>query len=451
MKKIRLALAIALSCSAAGWHCNDTSAQQSPEFRQASEVVQMWQQMLVALAQNSEGYRPPVSARMFAYVGLAAWEAGRPAIPDALSFEGRLNGLHLPRAENSDHFCVGASLNAAYATLARCFFPHAARPTLQQCQDLCAHIEGIYREKFPANEVAMAEAFGRSVADSVFLWSATDSIGHEAYFYNFDQNYQISTQVGHWQPSAEHPMPALLPHWARARAFVVAPASCSSKEPLPFSENKGSEFFAQAMEVYSLSMPITEEKRWVAEFWSDDVPGVSMCAATRWISIALQAIQNTNASLPKSLETFLKIGFALNDVSIKVWQEKYAYDLERPETYIQRNIAPDWKPTQPAPPFPSYPSGHAGFGAASAVVLQHIFGASFSMTDRTHEGRKEFLGKPRRFESFQDMARESAISRLFLGVHYRMDSEEGLRVGEFIGHEIANLQTWQTATYLSQK
>jgi hypothetical protein len=193
------------------------------------------------------------------------------------------------------------------------------------------------------------------------------------------------------------------------------------------------------MEVYSLSIPMTEEKRWIAEFWSDDAPGVSICAATRWVSITCQALQKNKSSLPIALETLLKIGFALHDTGVKVWQEKYAHSIERPGAYIRRNISSQWASLHEAPPFPSYPSGHAGFAAAAAAVLKRQLGSSFPITDRTHEGRKEFLGTPRHFKSFEEMANESSLSRLYLGVHFRMDVEEGLRVGSLIGEKIADL------------
>jgi hypothetical protein len=56
--------------------------------------------------------------------------------------------------------------------------------------------------------------------------------------------------------------------------------------------------------------------------------------------------------------------------------------------------------------------------------------------DKSHEGLKDFSVKPRSFRSFDEMARENALSRILLGVHWRMDSEEGLRLGSLVGKEI---------------
>ena len=92
-----------------------------------------------------------------------------------------------------------------------------------------------------------------------------------------------------------------------------------------------------------------------------------------------------------------------------------------------------------SPSFPAYPSGHSTFGAASAEALASVFGYSYSMTDNCHKHRAEFEGYPRTFNSFYEMANENAWSRVPLGVHFRMDAEEGMRYGTEIGREVNRL------------
>ena len=133
------------------------------------------------------------------------------------------------------------------------------------------------------------------------------------------------------------------------------------------------------------------------------------------------------------------MGLALNDVTVMVWASKYFYNMERPDTYIKRNINKNWEPLHPTPNFPAYPSGHATFGAAAGEILKSIFGNKISITDRSHEDNKEFIGTPRSFNSFDKMILENATSRLYLGVHYRMDCDEGLRLGKIIGMNAAKL------------
>jgi hypothetical protein len=122
--------------------------------------------------------------------------------------------------------------------------------------------------------------------------------------------------------------------------------------------------------------------------------------------------------------------------------------LERPESYIQRIIDPSWEPNLEnplngtdgiSPSFPAYPSGHSTFGAASAEALASVFGYSYAMTDNCHKNRSEFSGYPRSFTSFYEMANENAWSRVPLGVHFRMDAEEGMRYGTEIGRAVNRL------------
>ena len=75
----------------------------------------------------------------------------------------------------------------------------------------------------------------------------------------------------------------------------------------------------------------------------------------------------------------------------------------------------------------------AGVGAE---ILGDLLGREFKMTDKSHINRKEFVGTPRTFHSFDEMANESAYSRMLLGVHFRNDCEEGLRIGYLIGKRV---------------
>ena len=59
------------------------------------------------------------------------------------------------------------------------------------------------------------------------------------------------------------------------------------------------------------------------------------------------------------------------------------------------------------------------------------------MTDFSNDGSDAFPTKPRKFSSFAAMAAENALSRVYMGVHYRMDCEEGLRLGKAIGKKVS--------------
>ena len=79
-------------------------------------------------------------------------------------------------------------------------------------------------------------------------------------------------------------------------------------------------------------------------------------------------------------------------------------------------------------------------GAAAAEVLTSLYGTDYKLTDKSHIDRTDFAVKPRSFNSFDQMAKENALSRILLGVHWRMDAEEGLRLGALIGKQVSQLE-----------
>ncbi|MBP8238730.1 MAG: vanadium-dependent haloperoxidase [Saprospiraceae bacterium] len=413
----------------------------------AFEVALDWNEFLLELDRFSEGYRPPVSARMFAYCGIAAWESILPAYPEAISCSTSWKNLQLPVWKGTQDFVPAAALNAAYAGIARLYYPHAPIWLKNRREQLAASAHNALLAQYPAEAVLASQSYGRAVAEAVFQWSATDAVGHQAFLYNYDRNFQLPQIKGQWYVSEQDVMPPLLPYWGRARTFLSAVSDTEFRSPIEFSEAPNAPFFAQAMEVYVLSNPIKEENRWIAEFWSDDFPGVTFSAASRWISITNQALDKARPDLLHALETWLRVGWALNDVIVNVWHAKYTFRLERPYTYIQRNINSKWEPLHHTPPFPAYPSGHAGLAAAATSVLTSMLGENFVLTDRSHQGRKEFLGKPRSYQSFEEMAAENAFSRILMGVHFRMDCEEGLRIGGLVGKKTSSHQLYVESKY----
>jgi hypothetical protein len=235
-------------------------------------------------------------------------------------------------------------------------------------------------------------------------------------------------------------MPPLLPYWGKVRPFVIQTDQYIAKPLPPYSISPNDIYQQQALEIISLSKPLSAENQWIASFWHDDHPGITFSPPGHWLAITNQVIEKECPTIEKAMETYLKIGFALTDAFIACFNSKYIYNLERPETYIQHHIDPNWRSFVPTPSFPSYPSGHAMIGAASAEVLSVLYGKSYKMVDSSHKGLKAFNIKPRKFNSFKEMSNENAISRVFLGVHWRLDCDEGLRLGSLIGKEVSALQ-----------
>lgn len=183
--------------------------------------------------------------------------------------------------------------------------------------------------------------------------------------------------------------------------------------------------------------------------------------------IAREAIASKGLTDPLALaELFAKVNVAMADAGIDAWHYKYVHNLWRPvvgirnESHQHVDALPDcfWAPlgapqtnkvgTGPrTPPFPAYPSGHATFGAALFQVLRLSFGGAAIATEDVLAAEDQAAGgdppftfisdelngisvdadgstRTRHARSFTSYARavfENAVSRVYLGVHWRFD------------------------------
>jgi hypothetical protein len=171
-------------------------------------------------------------------------------------------------------------------------------------------------------------------------------------------------------------------------------------------------------------------------------------------------VNREKTDLATCSELFAKLGMAMNDCGVAIWHSKYYYNVERPVSYIRRVMKQEYPEAvnftsildnDPAgfkgvtPAFPAYPSGHSGFGGAGGKILSSFFEfnkkhpGTYSFVDNCHKDRAEFNGTPRSFTSFRQMTEEDAMSRIPLGVHFRMDCTEGIRLGEVAAQRVLDL------------
>jgi membrane-associated phospholipid phosphatase len=140
----------------------------------------------------------------------------------------------------------------------------------------------------------------------------------------------------------------------------------------------------------------------------------------------------------------LNLSFA--DSAIAFYDAKYTYQLWRPITAIRladTNVNndengiepqivgdPNWVPLAGnTPADPSYPGAHSTISAAGADVLASFYGDNqqFSVTSPA------LPGVTRSFTSFSAAATEAGLSRIYAGVHTRLDHVAGLE----LGHDVA--------------
>lgn len=226
----------------------------------------------------------------------------------------------------------------------------------------------------------------------------------------------------------------ILPKWGNRCTQIITPKNLQVHPPFFRNSSLEDGVFQDALQIFTRSSDLSIEDKWIAEFWSDDVRGLTFSPVGRWFSIANQIIIKENTALKDVLSLYFRLGLALYDSSVICWRAKYYYNLERPSTFIHQHFDTHWQPLHDDPSFPAYPSGHAVFGSVAVGILEHFYGKNYAMTDKSHLNRIEFLGKERSFQNLDQMAKENAYSRIVLGVHFQEDCTEGLRIGKIISN-----------------
>ncbi|MBC7738281.1 MAG: vanadium-dependent haloperoxidase, partial [Candidatus Saccharibacteria bacterium] len=386
-------------------------------------------------------YSPPVASRAFAYLGVTSYEVLATTRPQMHSLAGQLNDLSKLPSPGEGVMDEAVVMHAALAQSVRGFFGNTG-PSGQQAMDrMDAALSDQIAVGLPGDVVARSEAYGRAIAQHVWLWSEGDG-GARVDNMGFPRSYTLATDKGRWVPTSKivQQQAPLLPDWGKNRPFAMpAGTTCGLPPPPAYSEDPSSAFYQQAREVYDITTHLTDEQKTIARFWSDD-PMLSPTPPGHWVSLAMTLIAEENLDGPQAADVLARVGIAVADSFIGCWSAKFQYDFIRPVTFIKAVIDPKWEPLLITPPFPEYPSGHSTQSGAAAAVLTAIFGDNHAFGDPTHEDDGIAT---RHFDSFRAAAAEAAISRLYGGIHFRAAIEQGLAQGDCIGAYAVALRTLQ--------
>lgn len=420
----------------------------SPANKFSSDIATNWSAVQQKLTKTTAGYTPPVAARAYAYGGLVMYEAAVGGLPNNQSLAGQLSELTtLPKPETGKDYNWALSVNAAEATILRALYAEASRPTAAINKIVIDSVEVM---QLNVNKIGIAQdvidrsvKYGKDVANAIFEWSKTDG-GHEGYKRNFPATYVAPVFAGGWQSTENGQIIPMQPTWGLNRTFVPANQNMTVPNPIAFSTSVTSSYFGQYFEVYTINKSLTQEQKEISVWWADN-PGDTFTPPGHSYAIAGIAVKKAKVGLGKAAEVFARTGITVNDAFINCWKCKFKFNNERPYTMVRRTIDANWTPFWPAPPFPGFPSGHATQSGAVATVLTDFFGSNFAFTDDTHVGRPNdpLTGtafKARSFTSFDAFATESALSRLYGGIHTRQDNETGLAEGKKIGKNVLSLK-----------
>jgi len=399
-----------------------------PASAHDAEVPIAWFRLSFDLTRD-ESLTPPVAARAYAYAGVALWEAVAPGIAGGRSLAGQLNDLdQVPAPKHQLHWPTVA--NEALAGIMRRFYPSEA--STRAIRELEQTFRARFRSEIPGALFGHSVAHGQRVVSAIWQWSRGDG-----YTELNDCPYTAPTGPDLWSPTPPNFEAPVQPCWGHLRPFVLSgPEACAAQSHPSYSEDAASEFFQQAFEVYETVNNLTEEQRTIALYWAD-LAGETGTPAGHSLSITAQALEQLDASLDLAAEAFAKVGIGESDAFIGCWATKYHYNLLRPITYINNLIDPDWESVLETPPFPAYTSGHSNDVGSASTILTGLFGDGFAITDHTNDDRGF---APRSFSSFFEAANESALSRLYAGIHYRFDIERGVEQGRCVGRAVNALE-----------
>ncbi|HYG03264.1 MAG TPA: vanadium-dependent haloperoxidase [Chryseosolibacter sp.] len=383
-------------------------------------------------------FSPPVAARIYAYMSVAAYEAAIHADDRYQSLAGQVNGLDaVPQPNPGEEYSFELAAVQAALTVGRnlVFSEDKMNVFYEQL------IKDYKDAGMPEDIFERSIAYGNEVANHIMGWSSKDNYKQSRSF----PKYSISKDPATWKPTPPAYMDAIEPHWNKIRTFAIDSAGqFKPAAPTTFSIDKKSKFYKEAIEVYEMGKNLTEEQRAIASFWDCNpfvmnVRGHVMFASKKispgghWMNIAHVASSKAKKNFVESAEAYALLSLSLVDGFISCWDEKYRTLVIRPETYINQYIDEEWLPLLQTPPFPEYTSGHSVISSASAVTLTKLFGENFAFTDSTEI---EFGMPARSFSSFTHAAEEAAISRMYGGIHYRPAVDEGFVEGKALGHYV---------------
>ncbi|CAF2147360.1 unnamed protein product, partial [Rotaria magnacalcarata] len=227
---------------------------------------------------------------------------------------------------------------------------------------------------------------------------------------------------------------------------------------------RSEKYISDYNEVVSLgtrnSQTRTADQTEVGIFWGyDGAPKLGVPPRLYNQVVRVIAIKKNN-TLQQNAQLFAFVNYAMADAGISAWETKYYYELWRPILGVRQGspttrAIPNWLPLgAPAdgggdnftPPFPSYVSGHSTFGSAAFEMLRLFYGTDqfqFQFQSDEYNGatKDSITGRvrpnrTRSYERFSQAEEENFLSRIYLGVHWRIDQEEGRTMGRKIAKYI---------------
>jgi hypothetical protein len=261
------------------------------------------------------------------------------------------------------------------------------------------------------SDLSAGDSLGRLVAARVIAYAKADGMGQANNQPGFaaqraDAEARGITQDKQWHSLDIPVRPPMLPAFGNVKTWNMDKPTMISLRPAAPPQPGTAEFETALNELRDMAKNRTREQFRITTYWADGVG--TYTPPGHWDRRAAQLIHEKQFNEIRSARVMALMNTAMQDAGIACWDTKFYYLLPRP-TEVDPNVTT----ATGIPNFPAFASGHSTFSAAAAEVLSYLF--------------------PDHSADLQAMAEEAANSRIYGCIHYRFDSEEGLKHGKKIG------------------
>jgi hypothetical protein len=386
-----------------------------------TNAVLDWNQVLLDTI-RSEKTAPPQAARHLAMLHTAVFDAIN-------SIEGGYRPYLTQVPMTSPASSTAAAASAGFTVLASLYPTQRTRFNTALAANLADVTDGATEDR--------GVAIGQVTAQAILQARASDGSTRAV-------TYLPGDAPGDFDFTGTGVSKAVLPQWPGVTPFTLNAAD-QFRAPAPPALDSF-EYTVAYNEVSSLgakdSRTRTADQTQIARFWA--AGGGTVTPPGMWNQIAQTVSTQEKYSLLESAQLFALLNLATADAGIAAWDTKYVYNEWRPvpairEANLDGNFATSpidgWTSLLTTPAHPSYVSGHSTFSAAAATILARFTGSDFySMEVRSDD----LPGVTRRFTSFSDAAAEAGQSRIYGGIHWQFDNEQGLNIGRNVGIWVAD-------------
>ncbi|MFD7876492.1 vanadium-dependent haloperoxidase [Streptomyces sp. NPDC059766] len=309
-----------------------------------------------------------------------------------------------------------------------------------------AYIDAKYRARTGRSPYAY-DPLDRQIVDRVLRQINRSRVGDGS---NNPARYHGNTTTpGAWRPTGgadcTKKTDAVTPNWGKVRPFVLRSGSQFRPPTLrgftDYADLVASpEYARQREEVRRLgavdSTVRTYEQTVIGWFWDHDLDG-TYHPPGQLLELTGIVAKRFRLDTYNTTRLFAQSALSLADAGIAAWDSKFDTPIRlwRPVSAIHAAGDLSWEPLSAdragrpfTPCFPAWTSGHANFTGAWAGAMRHFFNRD-DVSFIAHSEDPHTLQRFRLMRNFSQVAQEGEFSRLYLGVHFRWDAEDGRQIG----------------------